>query len=590
MMRAAAAALAGLLVLAPGAGFAQAPKCQLVRVAEWPVRFERNLPTVEGTINGKKIGVLIDTGAFASFLLKPSAQKLGLETQSTSQSMIGVGGSSQIHWTRISELRIRELFKERVQVRVGGERAIRGVDMVLGDDFLRNFDLEFDYARGVVRLFQPEGCGDAHLAYWDPAATSVPLEDAEKIVVPIKMNGRDGLALLDSGASRSVVELAFAEKIGVTPQSAGVTPTSCSAGVGGGTVRQWLARFDTLAIGEEVIRGARLDMADLMPEASRRRKPSLVLGTDFLRSHRVFVSRKQNKAYFSYGGGQVFPTTPGLECDDVVRKNPQEARADLDGAITVDPENVKALMRRALLRLNDKDDAGALTDLDEVIRLDPANGVAYRTRMQLRAKLGNYAGALEDSDAAIANGMGVAETHRFRAQVLMMMGDPDRALRELDETVRLDPRSEPTLRARGRLHFHAGRFEAAEKDFAAVLELRPRPYDPLWHAMARERRGLDGKAALEAGLAKLPAGEWPAPVLSYFLGRIDGPALMAAAAAGDEKKRRGQECEARFYGAERLIARGDPGEARKLLELARAECPREYIEYASAVQELAALK
>jgi len=589
-MRAAAAAFVGaLLVLAPGATFAQAPKCQLVRLAEWPVRFERNLPTVEGTIDGKKIGVLIDTGAFASILLKPSAQRLGLGTQSTEQSMIGVGGTSQIHWTRLSELRIRELFKEGIRVRVGGEQAIRGVDLILGDDFLRNFDLEFDYARGVVRLFQPKDCGDTHLAYWDPAATTVPLEGDDKIVVPIKMNGREGSALVDSGASRSVVELEFAEKIGVTPQSPGVAPSSCTAGVGAKLVRQWVARFDTLAIGEELIRGARLDMADLMPEASRRRKPSLVLGTDFLRSHRVLVSRSQRKAYFSYGGGQVFPTTPGLECDDRA-KDPQQARADLDGAITMDPANVQALLRRALQRLSDKDDAGALADLDEVIRLDPANGIAYRTRMNVRARAKNYAGALEDSDAAIANGMGVAETHRFRAQLLLAMGEPDRALKELDETVRLDPRSEPTLRARGRFHFHAGRFEAAERDFAAVLELRPRPYDPLWYAMARERRGLDGNSALEAGLAKLPGGEWPAPVLSHFLGRIDASALMAAAAAGDEKKRRGQECEARFYQAERLIARGDAGEARKLLEQARAECPREYIEYASALQELAALK
>jgi lipoprotein NlpI len=210
--------------------------------------------------------------------------------------------------------------------------------------------------------------------------------------------------------------------------------------------------------------------------------------------------------------------------------------------------------------------------------------------MNLRARAKNYAGALEDSDGAIANGMGVAETHRFRAQLLMTIGEPDRALKELDETVRLDPRSEPTLRARGRFHFHAGRFEAAEKDFAAVLALRPRPDDPLLYAMARERRGLDARAALEAGLAKLPGGEWPAPVMSFLLGRIDRTALMAAAASGDEKKRSGQECEARFYLAERLIAKGEPADVRKLLEQVRDECPRNFIEYAAALQELAALK
>jgi len=78
--------------------------------------------------------------------------------------------------------------------------------------------------------------------------------------------------------------------------------------------------------------------------------------------------------------------------------------------------------------------------------------------------------------------------------------------------------------------------------------------------------------------------------MRYLLGTIDEQALMAAAATGDEKKRREQQCEARFYAAERFLAKGRRDEARPLLEKARDECPRDFIEYHSAVNELAAFR
>jgi tetratricopeptide (TPR) repeat protein len=315
--------------------------------------------------------------------------------------------------------------------------------------------------------------------------------------------------------------------------------------------------------------------------------PEVILGADFLRSHRVFVSRAQGKVYFSYAGGQIFPATPGLECDDNLRREMSEE--DLDHAIAADPRNAKALLRRALRRAG-KDRAGALADLDEAIRLEPANGVAYQARMQLRAGMNDLAGALADSDAAMADGMRSSRLLAFRAGLFMRMHDTGRAVHELDEALLIDPRDESLLRSRGRLHFQEGRFEAAENDFKSVLALRPTPLDPVWYAISRERRGLQERAALEAGLAKLSGEAWPAPIMRYLLGAIDEQALMAAAATGDEKKQREQQCEARFYLAEHFIANGRREEARGLLAKARDECPRDFIEYQGALSELAALK
>jgi hypothetical protein len=60
-------------------------------------------------------------------------------------------------------------------------------------------------------------------------------------------------------------------------------------------------------------------------------------------------------------------------------------------------------------------------------------------------------------------------------------------------------------------------------------------------------------------------------------------------AGTDPKLRKGQVCEARYYVAEYLIAQKKPAEARGLLEKARDECPRDYVEYFEAVAELGRL-
>ena len=582
--------VAGLLLAifaAPVLG--QAPQCKLVRIAEWEVKLRNGLPIIEGAINGKPIGVLLDTGAYASLITKDAASRLGLAYRGMrAESIIGVGGESDVHVAFIEELYLGGASRKNIRVRVGGERPIRGVDFILGDDFFRKVDLEFDYAKGVVRLFEPHDCKGSPLAYWDRNAPSVPMEDEGNIVLAIVVNGRPARAMLDSGASSSVISTPFAAKLGITPDSPGVAASSCSGGLGAGVMHTWVAPFESVAVGDEVIRNAKLRMGNLLPELVNT-SPEMLLGTDFLRAHRVLVSRSQRKVYFSYVGGQVFPATPMQECDDrVMGKSAKEATALYDEAIAANPEDTKALLGRGALRLAANDADGALEDLNTVLRLQPGNAVALRLRMQVRARQKDFAGALADADAAMANGMQTSGFHVDRAYLWLAQGDEARALRELEESLRLDPRNATALRSRAWLHFRAARFEDSERDFSAASSFNPRPLDATWIAISRMRRGADEREPLEQGIARTKPDQWPAPIMRYLLDRIDRETLMTLAAR-DDKLREGQECEARYYMAQRLIAQKKPGEARGLLEKARDECPRDYIEYREAVAELSKL-
>ena len=565
------AACASLALAFPAAG-ADAPKCRLLRVAEWPVKLERGLPIIEGAINGKKVGILLDTGAVVSLVTKDSAAKLGLPTKGTGDYLLGTGGESRVLATRLDELRIGDAVRKNMGVRVAGERPIRGVDFILGDDFFKNLDLEFDYPKGVIRLFHAKDCKGTRLGYWDANALEVPLEGDGRIVFPVKINGRDASAMLDSGAAGSVVSLSFAGRLGITQHSPGVAPSQCAMGIGQGIVASWVARFESVAIGAQAIRNPNLLIQEILPELEHTRyaAPELILGTDFLRAHRVLVARSQEKVYFSYTGGLVFPAIPTLAC-----------AGDQGDAPDV---------RQALAQARKGDAAGTLAALDAAVRKQPNDVVALYTRAAFHEAGGQLEKALADIDAAIANGMRNGGAFIFRAMIRTRQEDYERAILDFDEALKLDPTHRQALRARAWLHFLTERDAAAEQDLAKVMDVDPLPHDALWLHVSRARRGLDARAALERALASLQGGAWPAPVLSYYLGRLDADALLAAAEGAAEKDRKVHVCEARYYVAQRRLAEGAKADARGLLEKVAAECPHEHIEYSSAVIQLGKLR
>ena len=65
--------------------------------------------------------------------------------------------------------------------------------------------------------------------------------------------------------------------------------------------------------------------------------------------------------------------------------------------------------------------------------------------------------------------------------------------------------------------------------------------------------------------------------------------MLAAADDPDAIKKKGQICEANFYGGELSLAKGAKDEAVRLLRLAASDCPRAFTEWDSANAELKAL-
>lgn len=316
------------LTFADAALAAERKACQMLTVAEWQVRANQYRPVIDGAINGEKVGILIDTGAYTSLIRRSAVTRLGLQAFSLTSPPrgYGVGGATRAEGIDIAELKIGTAVRRNWRAHVVGEHDFGGeVAMLLGDDFFGQGEVEFDMAAGKVRLFKAKDCDRAWLGYWAKDAIGVEFESLDRVHVPVRINGQSMLALFDSGASISTLTVDAAQELGVKPNTPGVVSGGCVSGLGKERYESWIGQFDSFAIGEQVIRNPKLFFAPLWQHVKfeetgtvlRRRVnnlPDMLLGADFLRSHRVLVSYSQRRMYFSYTGGTVFPTEPGKPC------------------------------------------------------------------------------------------------------------------------------------------------------------------------------------------------------------------------------------------------------------------------------------
>lgn len=302
-----------------------ASSCKLIRIAEWRVNGQSGRLIVDGAINGQKVGVLLDTGARYSFIHRAAADRLGLVRQEArGYRAAGVGGETYVEYAVVDELKIGNATRKTWRVFVLGEHDLSAAyAFLLGYDFFEQADIEFDLANNAVRLFQPQDCKDVPLAYWSRTDVSeVRLEpDHERpgILFKAGLNGMPVIANLDSGTSASAVSRLVAANAGVTPGTPGSYASGKSGGIGASRPEAWIGAFESFSIGAETIRNPNILFTNLEISGDetgsrlvrRRELRDMLLGLDFLRSHRVFIAHSQGKAYFSYVGGRVFaPPSP----------------------------------------------------------------------------------------------------------------------------------------------------------------------------------------------------------------------------------------------------------------------------------------
>jgi predicted aspartyl protease/tetratricopeptide (TPR) repeat protein len=541
-------------------------KCAVGKIADLKVTMNGMRPMVTVGIEGQDATFLLDTGAFHSSISPGSAATLGLKPQAMGGArMYGIGGTQDMKVARVKAFTIAGATVPNVEFVVGGSE--HGSVGLLGLNVLALADSEYDLAHGAVRLFKSNDCADTVLAYWakDDAISVVEMEkmnpDDRHFVVPVYVNGVRLRAILDTGASKSMLSKAAAARAGMTPTSAEMEPSGVAAGLGRGTVQSWIAPFDSFRIGGEEIRRTRLRIGDFSDLGF-----DMLIGADFFLAHRLYVAPGLRRVYFTHNGGPVFrlgdpaaapipakadASDPGDADGFAQRGRVRAARgdlagglADLDQAVTRAPDDIayrrdRAGMLAATGRLKD-----ARADYDRIVARRPDDGDARVARAALRLRIdpADKSGARDDLAAAAARLPDASDLRLALADLYVALDDLPQAIAQTDLWIRYHPddrRRGEALNGRCWARALSGRdLDRALDDCNAALRFTPGEasyFDS--RGLVRLRSG-DPKRAVadyDSALAKEPKMAWSLygrGIAKIRLGqRVAGEADLAAARA-----------------------------------------------------------
>jgi len=393
--------------------------CKVSKLAELPVTLVGRRAIVDAKFGTRDARFIVDSGAFYSTLSRSSAAEFGLSSAPAPAwfRLRGINGTASADVATAKSFTLAGIPLDKTTFIVGGSDT--GTAGLLGQNILGLGDVEYDLPHSAVRLMRSEGCNTTTLAYWAEGKpfSAIPLERGDggpwkpHTTGTVLVNGVKLRAVFDSGAQTSVMTLAAAKRAGVTPASPGVVAIGTGSGLGSKQVATWLAPFDKIDLGGEVVPHPKFSIADLTIDAD------MLIGFDFFLTHRIFVSNATHMLYMTYEGGTVFGLTP------TGAKTATGEKLDLTDK-TPEPTDAEGFSRRGTVLLSNRKFAEGLADLDRAVAMAPNEGRYVFLRAQGRLANGQLLLAAPDLDHAAALMPDNAGVRLARARLRLMNRDP----------------------------------------------------------------------------------------------------------------------------------------------------------------------
>ena len=281
--------------------------CEMGNPASLPISFTDDLrPVGKASLNGTTIPVMLSIGSAESVTLnKKTLDQLGIAVRSATSTMSAKDARNPTGIALVRDI-THALVGEFAFGLARNKQATYLVEDFMDDSFgarlgagsLLQTDLEVALDAGYLKFFKPEGCIRAHLAYWDPQAVAVPaLYDPWKrdprILFTVRIDGKDVSAMLSTATPHSYLPKAAAVRLGLTPESPGATREDPLPG-DDASKPVWKIPVPAMSIGALQVNDLDLRLMDLQHSSQ-----ILVLGTDFLHRHRVYIAMSQKQIYFS---------------------------------------------------------------------------------------------------------------------------------------------------------------------------------------------------------------------------------------------------------------------------------------------------
>jgi Predicted aspartyl protease len=279
-------ALAIAFLAASGAA-AAAEDCTLAIVSKLPMDIvNAGVMTVPVTLNKKPFQMLVDTGDYYSIITTRTAKLLDVNPVPAGNFLLrGWGGTKIDRFVNLDQFGFGRLSRDRTQFMVTPRDELN-FDGLLGADFLYFFDLDFDFAKATLNLISPDHC-KGKVVYWTKGEYGiVPFDYKDRsIQLTVMLDGKEVRAVLDTGASDTVMSLEKAEDL---------------FGIDEKTLKDHKGRypFKTLSFGDVSVNNP--DISLVSEKASKMLDwggPRLLLGMGVLRRLHLYISYKEETLY-----------------------------------------------------------------------------------------------------------------------------------------------------------------------------------------------------------------------------------------------------------------------------------------------------
>ncbi len=423
-------------------------KCQLNKVIELPITMSGMRPTFTAKINGADARFTLDSGAFYSMITSATAAQFQLRLRPGPYGLRvkGVGGSADTSLALVKVFTLAGIPLKDVEFLVGGSEIGGDSIGLMGQNLLEKFDVEYDFARGVVRLFKAEDCKHTLLAYWTTPELALSMLDISPVTPSrphttgtASINGAKITVVFDTGASNSVLTARAAARAGVKPDMAGVVDAGYASGIGRSKVKTYIAPFSSFKIGDgEEIKNARLRIADIDLDEG-----DMLLGADFFLSHHVFVANSQHRLYLTYNGGPVFnlsktvPAGAVADADAHAADVPADAAAVAGAHAADEPADAAAYARRGAAFLGRRDFEHAIADFTRASEMNPNEAEYWYLRGMAHWQSQQPIPALSDFDRTLELNSNYLAARISRAQLLLGHKDIADAVADLDAADRI---------------------------------------------------------------------------------------------------------------------------------------------------------
>jgi len=175
-----------------------------------------------------------------------------------------------------------------------------GFDGTLAPDMLKHYDVDLDFAHGKMNLFSQDHC-PGKVLYWtkgDYVVLPMQVAPSSHIRLPVTVDGKTIMAIVDTGAVSSIMSMHAANFLGVSEDSPGLK-LKTSEGYDRQT-RIYSYPFKTLQMGDITVKNPRITVAsnEFMGAVGN----DMILGMGILRQLHLYIAYKEQKFYITPAG------------------------------------------------------------------------------------------------------------------------------------------------------------------------------------------------------------------------------------------------------------------------------------------------